>query len=709
MMAADRTACGGWARICVAIGIILGCLMTVSSGQENRASATDSARQADNPVKDFKIMVGVEEVRLDTTVQDKKGRQITDLTADDFEIYQDRLPQTITSCIYINDYRPQPLPKVQDRTPGESKTMPPLPAPPLAREEVRRTIVFVVDNLTMSFADVHRARMALRKFVQTQMQPGDIVAVAPTAGGNASLQLFSSDKRHLLSTIDTLRWFIDVRTTQATPLILATSYSVRALSDMPGRKTLILITPKTMLPSPLEAVAAEDKSIAAPSTYRDDAFNPLADAALRAGVVIHTLDIAGLDTPGDIDAERRYNPAEDLNPETHSKAVARRVAIRDSETPVPLSKKTGGLFVKDFNWFVNGIGPADEALKGYYMLTYIPPAGTFEPDSRQRYHRIRVSVKRNGSEVHHRDGFYGIATPPDSIAALDSPLLKAVMSPFRYNDLTINLISGYIDDPQEGSSLKAWFHLDAQNLGVSKEEDGKSYISLEAHAVTTDGNGEIQDSGNVKKKFPVDEDTMPRILEQGITVPIIIPAKKPGTYFVRVGVKDNVSGKMGSAFQYLEIPDLKAGSLALSDIFVINREEDAAWIQSGALVDSDISSRTPRSTMDRSPALKSYLPGERIKYISVIYNATSEMESKPDLESQVFLYGNGVEVFRSEPAAIDLSGVKDPKRIPIQKELLLDNAMPPGDYVLLLRIIDKKAGKKHSVAAKTLNFQIIKL
>ena len=38
--------------------------------------------------KDFRIQVSVEEVRLDAVVLDKRGNQITNLTAKDFRIFQ---------------------------------------------------------------------------------------------------------------------------------------------------------------------------------------------------------------------------------------------------------------------------------------------------------------------------------------------------------------------------------------------------------------------------------------------------------------------------------------------------------------------------------------------------------------------------------------------------------------------------------------------
>jgi hypothetical protein len=94
--------------------------------------------------------------------------------------------------------------------------------------------------------------------------------------------------------------------------------------------------------------------------------------------------------------------------------------------------------------------------------------------------------------------------------------------------------------------------------------------------------------------------------------------------------------------------------------------------------------------------------------MAVIYNAAADTRSAPDLEFQVVLYRNGSDVYRSQPETLYYGGAGNFKRIPISKELLLDSAMEPGDYVLQLLITDKRA-KSHAIAAKTLSFEVVKL
>src|SRR5207248_9171072 len=47
---------------------------------------------------------------------------------------------------------------------------------------------------------------ALKKFVDEQMQPGDLVAIIRTGAGIGALQQFTSDKRLLYAAIEKVKW-----------------------------------------------------------------------------------------------------------------------------------------------------------------------------------------------------------------------------------------------------------------------------------------------------------------------------------------------------------------------------------------------------------------------------------------------------------------------------------------------------------------------
>jgi hypothetical protein len=315
-----------------------------------------------------------------------------------------------------------------------------------------------------------------------------------------------------------------------------------------------------------------------------------------------------------------------------------------------------------------------------------------------------MKVKRTGCEVHSRDGFLRTLASPKTTSEKTGSLQEAIFSPFRNNALEVNLASGFIDDPQKGYLLQSWIHVDAKDLSIGEAKGGMHSISLEAACITSNIDNNIQDSSAQRYDYSFKSGDAPWIKEHGLQFSLTLPVKKPGAYYVRAAMKDLGSGKIGSAYQFIEIPNLKKGRLSLSNIFIVNREEDVPW---GRTITSELAPDVRRDSR-KSSALRSYAPGETIDYAAMIYNAETGANQKPDLESQFTLFGNGKEILKGEIEAVDLSGVNDSKRIPIRKKLALEKSLQPGDYVLLLQVTDKQASKNKNIASQSLSFKVIK-
>jgi VWFA-related protein len=657
--------------------------------------------------KEFAIKIGVEEVRIDAVALDSKGRQIPDLTAGDFELFQDGKPQIITSCIYIADTQRRSKTAV---SPEASKAELMISTPMLPRQDVRRTIAFIYNQS-------YEARMGLQKYVELEMEAGDLVTILGAGAGVGALQKFSSDKRELLSRIKDLHivmpppssrpWdrgspgyvlvpadaslsyeerqkiesknrligsvLADLRESdeqyirQLKATIAIIIYGVRALQDMPGRKYLVFMSDHIFYDSHrLPAV-------------QERLFNKAADEALRAGVVIFTLETTGMTTWQKTSSQEGH---------------------------IPLSKKTGGIIVENSNFFLDGIKPVEEAISGYYLLSYVPSENTFD-ETQPVYHRIRIKVKRPGAEVHTRDGFFSSAGSANfASVSQTNTLQQAMFSPFRNNDLKVNLSSGYAHAPVPGYFLESWLHLDGKDLTFKDESDGSHLLSLELAALTSDSNGKIQDSKGFRCNFRLSNADIARIRKYGMDLNTWLPVKNPGDYYVRVAVKDETSGKIGSGYQFLEVPDLSRLRLSLSSIFILNGEEDAAVIQSGKIDESSNSSDAMRNwqAIDRSPALRSYLPGEGFDYMAVIYNARTKQDKAPKLEATYSIFKDGKEYFRGDAENIDLSKADDHGRISVTKRLNFDNKMPEGVYLLQLVVMDKQ--NKSRTAAQAIDFEI---
>ncbi len=710
MRAANRLA-GGLRKV-ACIGFLMLGIFTIANGRGDQISSQNASAQTEKTERDVAVRITVQEVRLDAVVVDGKGRQIPNLTAADFEIFQDDIPQEVLSCVYITD---QMADSAKPSLPAKaSRGIPSIPTPMPVREKVNRVIAFIVDDLTYSFENFHHTRLALNRFVERQMQPGDLVAILRTSRGISALQMFISDKTQLRARIDTIRWGENVgRDLSPENLysyfdgqLAALRYCIRALKDMPGRKALLLMTAQSTIPTELAGLMNKTSMIPAGSPVRNDpidylpmyqnAYNRLADEALRSGVVIHTLDIRGLEAPFPDPSGFGGGPTYQM--------IAARAA--DAVNLLPI--KTGGLFVKDTNFFVNGIGEVNDALKGYYILSYVPPETTFKLNRRNIYHRIKIKVKRRGATVHARDGFYGVTETADETALAKNPLREAILSPFRYSDLKVNLASGYVNDPKAGYLIRSWVHLNAQNVTMTEKKGEGHFAAFETVCVTTDINGYIQDANIMKYEFRISDENLAWIRENGIRFTVLLPVKKPGSYYVRVAVKNQESGNVGSAYQFIEIPDLKKKRLALSNMFILGRDDNAAWIRSG--VTEDLSQTWVKPVLNReasrSPALRSFLPGESFEYMTVVYNAEHDKDAAPDLESQFVLFKDGVEFFKSESQKVNLSGIHDFDRIPIRRRMVLGETLQKGDYALQLLVKDNDRRGKNGLASQSMAFEI---
>ena len=130
-----------------------------------------SAQQG--PGTEAVIRINVNLVQVDAIVTDNKGKPVRELTADDFEVFQDGKPQMITTFAFIN-VRDSQLVTPPAPQPVQTKKGPtPPPPPPIALrpEQIRRTLALVVDDLALSADSVVRVRDALKKWVDKEMQP----------------------------------------------------------------------------------------------------------------------------------------------------------------------------------------------------------------------------------------------------------------------------------------------------------------------------------------------------------------------------------------------------------------------------------------------------------------------------------------------------------------------------------------------------------
>jgi VWFA-related protein len=710
---------------------------------------TEQTEIKQDTAEDKVFRVDVNIVQVDAVVTDKDGRPVTDLTAEDFIILQDGKRQEITnfSLVRLKDpIVPRPVVQKPLLESPENPLPPPLPPVRLKQDQVRRVIALIVDDLGLSFSNMLRSREAIRKWVDEEMQPGDLVAVIRTGSGMGGLQQFTGDKRLLYNAIDRIRFNILSRTGSSSfwpykgeenlkppegeiiRRLLGTlevlRYVVNGMGTLPGRKSLMLFSEHMQ-------IHFDDRGIMEMSLNDlvKDKLRHVIQSANRASVVVHTIDLRGAvwteitveDTISTVggDALSRNDA---MSPGAFNDGTAFVVKkmnaiaekrqmewIKSQEGLFLLPDETGGLYIRHHNYAELALREAAEDGEIYYLIGYRPDGKTVAEmqEGSSKYHNLEIRVKRPGLQVRSRSGFFSSTETQYAPAPSADTLAQAMLSPLQYDELQVNLTSGYVYDPAGQYLLRAWVQLPGRQLAVLRDKDGESYVSLETYATTTGFDGLVRNSDRMNHHIPLTNQEILSIREHGLRFSVTIPAKDPGAYFVRLAVKDQGSSKIGSAYQYIEIPDLKKEGLSLSDLFAVSSNEDTRLILSEAGGESAERFYSTGQNRQKSPAIRQYQPGESVEYLALIYNADTRQGLPPVLETQTVLFRNGDEIFRSDPEAVDLSGVTDPARIPIKKRLRLGKTMQPGEYILQLQVIDRHAEDQPILAARSLDFEII--
>ena len=736
--------------------------ISFSAGQDVPATPEEAGASDSDSVEPFKIKVSVTEVSLDVVVLDKKsGNPIADLTAADFEVYQDDKRQKIKSSVYIGSQ-----PNTAERSGPARKENLNLPSPPTAslkKENVSRTILFVVDDYAMTTGNGYYAKKALGNFVEKQMRPGDLVAILRTGYGNSALNMFQSDKREALARINSMPTTTAPRKydeflnpfgahegmwqnfmiTGHENRKATISQGIRALRDMPGRKILIMATPLSVHDDPYALVpenytyvrSSSDKGfpttgIPTASDLRtnerirryEELYHELADEALRANVVVNLLDVDELYnfSSNYADAQRWLGADATGGREMQPSAALAATLREQRHDPIrptnPLPAQTGGIIIQDKNFFHDGIGrEVENLMKGYYLVSYEPPSNTFETRGRKDvFRRLKVRVNRKDAVVHTRSGFFGrLESEIDAGAPKQHPLVEAIFSPFKHAGLDVNMASGYVKDAKAGYLIRSWIHIDPKDVKIVETKDGGARIELETVCLTSDMNGHVHDLKQLTHTYEIGhenrDENIALIQKHGIRFAMLLPVKKPGNYYVRSAVKDVESGKVGSAYQFIEIPDLDKKGLALSNVFMVTGANDLRWLVSDAAEEIEEGLFFPvfQAEEVRSPALRTYSPGNRVQALAMLYNADDKAAAGAEIEMQYILYRNGEEFRRFMPARVKPSDAGNAAGIPVFQGFTLGADTPPGDYVLQLTATDKKnSKKKEGVATQALGFTV---
>ncbi|HEY8536797.1 MAG TPA: VWA domain-containing protein, partial [Vicinamibacterales bacterium] len=299
-----------------------------------------------------------------------------------------------------------------------------------------------------------------------------------------------------------------------------------------------------------------------------DRLQQLADTALRTGTVIYAMDPRGLVTAG-------LSPMDNLNSSSSAGSVlnARErmgELLATQDAMAFLAEETGGLAVLNTNDLAGGLRRVSNDLRGYYILGYTPPSGTFaEPGKTPGIRKISVRVKRPGLKVRTRKGFIGVADRPTDPSTLSTTeqLRLAAVSPFRVPDIPLRVAALHKYVPDEGLVVRALLQIDPRALSFEKGSDGRLRASAEAIGLVFDESGALAAGATGQFTITLGEGRDEPV-DVGAVHSLTVPLRRAGGYQLRFAVRDVRSGAMGSAGQFLEVPPADTGQLAISSLLL---------------------------------------------------------------------------------------------------------------------------------------------
>jgi VWFA-related protein len=693
------------------LALLLGFCIFFPALAQTKPTTPQAPPQKPRDDTDEVVKISTNLVQVDAVVT-SDGRPVADLTADDFEIYEDGRKQTITSFAYISNIPNATAVPTRTR---DKKTEAP-PAGPIRANDPHRTIAFVVDDLGISAQSMGLVRNQLRKFIAEQLQPNDLVAIIRTGGELGVLQQFTNDRRLLNRALERLRWNPCSRMgfsvfaaagsgEMESGFRCGFSYSKTARSlrfildgmgQLPGRKSMILMSDD--IPRETQEIqfgpsgSDSSGSIMSPiTTDLNGMLQKIAEKAIRSSVVIYSVDTQGLVYTGPTAADaigtgRPVSSARQLTDEINRLMSSRSQQLFNRRAGGDLlARQTGGFQIRNSNSFK--IAQILEDQSGYYLLGYRPTDETFN----RRFHHIKAKVKRSGMTLRTRFGFFGVSeeeATKGKPSAGDITNL-ALASPFAPQDINVDMTSFFANDKTGISLVRSYVYLDAKDMTFTAV-DGRQQVSFELHGVIFGDNGTVVEQRTRAATISLSQDDYEYALSNGMGLTFDMPVKRPGAYQVRIAARDKASSRIGSAGEFVSVPNLKNKKLAVSGV-VLGGGTDGPGL--------DLA----------NPGARRFSRSSDLHFGYVIYNATNESGGMRNLVMQAQVFRDGKSVYTGQEVPIEAPlNASDPSRLFTSGVVRLPQDLEPGSYYLQVTLKEAVAKTKEATAIQWADFEIEK-
>jgi VWFA-related protein len=466
---------------------------------------------------------------------------------------------------------------------------------------------------------------------------------------------------------------------------------IRSLRDLPGRKLMVLLSDGFFMGGSIGNKSLDIRRVT--------------DAATRAGVVIYAMDTRGLYATNPAGDASQPSGIEQALPGARARIEGSSLEARRNGLNA-LARDTGGFPVFDTNDFSLGLKRILADNETYYVLAW-------EPEQSYRDGRFRkIEVKLLGHpelKVRTRKGYFA----PDEkakakevekakeierkgekaiLAAKQEQIRGGLAALFPLRAVPVELAADFIDTPESGAVALVTVQIEAATLNFAAA-NGMQKTALDVVTVVFDEKGKTVTSFSDRLNLNLQPQIHEQVIRRGLHYRKLVPLK-PGFYQVRLAIREEGSGQLGSASRWVEITDVAQKKLTLSSILITSNDPP-----SGSKDDPQIGGYEPRPTQ----AQRRFTPDGSIDFLLFAYNARLA-EGQADLVVQSQIFSGSKLVYSTPLTRITSEGAPDLQRLPYAARLSL-SAFDPGEYELRLLVIDRLA---KATADRRVNFTITK-
>jgi len=324
------------------------------------------------------LRVSTQLVLLDVVVHDRKGNLVRNLTKDDFQIYEDRVPQVIKSFEATQSSAlPANLP-INSTSELDKKE----PNAPVS--------ILVLDELATKFEDQAFTRYSLKKYLKSQgntlEQPTMLVVV--NFKHFMVLRDYTTSKQEILNALDqhmsSMVWNSvsgNMKTSQFTATFASLMEVAEATAGHPGHKNMIWVG--RGFPS-MDLTTLDPTTVDAIQQTIQICTNTLRDAR----ITLYSIDPVGLTAPSATTLDDDFSDADPFDNTVGFKALA---------------KATGGMSFFNRNDVDNMIGKSFDAGINFYTLSYRPTSGSTDAKA---FRNIHIVMKDKALHATTREGYY---------------------------------------------------------------------------------------------------------------------------------------------------------------------------------------------------------------------------------------------------------------------------------------------------------------